>query len=133
MRYGFAGVLLLAATGSAVGQTTTCTNWYNTTTCNTPPQAPGVNWGILQSQPQQSVMGAYQQGRAIAQERANQQAAMAQQQANDIEAQRQGDRNQRVGSLVAAGRCQDALTTALNEGDFSLAGQVKNVCAEGRK
>jgi uncharacterized protein YqfA (UPF0365 family) len=78
-------------------------------------------------------MGAYQQGRAIAQERANQQAAMAQQQANDIEAQRQGDRNQRVGSLVAAGRCQDALTTALNEGDFSLAGQVKNVCAEGRK
>jgi hypothetical protein len=76
-------------------------------------------------------MDAYQQGRAIAQERANQQAAIEQRQASDIEAQRQGDRNRRVGSLVAAGRCQDALTTALNEGDFPLAGQVKNVCAQG--
>jgi hypothetical protein len=82
-----------------------------------------VDWGLLQPTPNflDSYTRGFDQGRRIAADRA---AARA---ARDTEQQRRV-RAQAAGRMIADGKCQDARSYALLEGDLDLALQVARLC-----
>lgn len=83
-----------------------------------------------------SYANGYAQGRQMAADRAARQQAQAAAQ-QDAEAraaaardyQNARKRASEAGRLIAAGRCDDARTLALNDGDFELASRVTSFCA----
>jgi regulator of protease activity HflC (stomatin/prohibitin superfamily) len=101
----------------------------------------GIDWGLLQPPPNfmDSYTKGYELARKMAADRAAAQAAQQQAEADrqdaeatrakarDAEEQRQ-TRARSAGRLIADGKCQDARSYALTEGDLDLALQVAKLC-----
>lgn len=117
MRHTILGVVYLTLVSSgAVAQTTICNRNGNTVYCDTPgPQSGPTAQDYLRAMPNTTeqmkagseyVNSIYDRQRQITAQRLRQQ----------------------VGAMVASGQCQQARVTALNAGDFDLAGQVNSMC-----
>lgn len=149
MKWSAALPIALIST-SAIAQTTTtnCTTYsWGSTQCvsQTPQHSQGVNWGLINNSPNpaQSTMDAYSKGVQMRQQQetarhqaelARQQALAQQQQTQALAAQRQADELHRAQSLeaarmVTAGDCRGAQEYALSVGNFVLAQQIKDYCA----
>jgi hypothetical protein len=99
--------------------------------------AEGIDWGLLQPPPNfvDSYQHGYELGRKMAAERtAERQAAADQLHAEAARAAEQDAerlkqaRAQSAGRMIAADRCQEARSYALDQGDLDLALQVAKLC-----
>jgi hypothetical protein len=94
-----------------------------------------IDWGLLQPTPNllDSYTRGFDQGRKIAAAPAAQQAAAERRDAETTGAMARADQQRQVraraaGRMIADGKCQDARTYALLEGDLDLALQVAKLC-----
>lgn len=135
--------LLGFAPVTTVAQTTNCYTYGANTACTTQPRS-GVDWSLLQQPqaPQPSIMESYALGQQIAARRAEARAAeqqsqaLAAQQASQEHDQATADLEREtriaVGKLLAAGRCDEARSMALFDGQIDLAKQVVDYCASAK-
>lgn len=111
-----------------LAQQTTC-QWIGTVwTCNQQ-RSPGIDWSLARPPaPNNNVFDAFRRG----QEDAARQRAYEQQQQQQLDAMRRSEAGQQlrraVGSLIASGKCEQAVDTALRGGDLDLASQAQNLC-----
>lgn len=127
-----AGLALIAGSASAQTSNTNCYAAGNQLNCTTQ-QNPGVNWnlGVQQTNPLNSYLQGVERGRAAAVQRQAEQAQMAAAQAYQQDAERQAyDRRlrDRVGAMVAQGRCSDALGIAVSMADMALVQAIQAAC-----
>jgi multidrug efflux pump subunit AcrA (membrane-fusion protein) len=132
-------IVLSAAFSASHAQNTRCTYSGGTANCYTNPgitdpyagQAAAAQQNFFQSQQNQQAQF-YANMRALAAER------QAREQADEAQAATAQERNaeqqrefraQNAGRLVAVGKCDEAKTYALSEGDFALANQVATACS----
>jgi hypothetical protein len=118
-------LILLSLSAPAGAQTISCLKSGIMTNCNVRQAQPLPDYTIHTESPVDAMERGMEAGRAERQFRDNQQAA-------NRESAQQAERDLRrkiVGGLVAAGQCNDAVSTALRDGDFELAAQTKSICA----
>ena len=129
---------LIAAPVAAQDSQTTCTTNVGITNCTTHAESGsrGINWGAFQPPATQSPMDAFMQGRRAREEMDRQAAERAAanalaEQANEQYRTRQMGATNRVaiGGLLRDGKCDAAITLALESGDIELANQTKAFCA----
>ncbi len=116
--FGLAGLLGSAVPALAQTTETNCQTGYGNVRCTTKPS--GVDYSLLQTK-----QPSYQENEVLTQQsRALAEQARALRIQND-----RAELPNRVGNLVAKGKCPEAEQVALKAGDFELAQRARACCA----